>query len=160
MGDFTVPPQPGPISRHRHIAQTPPVRLSAQATSSPLVETEPRSRRYLDAMTRLDATTDITPAEIQEIVDDIRRDFTDRWAALPLGLVSRCYLGEPFEVHTLTPDGGILEHYHVGQRLPGPLEAGRAHSLSGLHLAVEVYLDRLVCIRTDGTTVTLGGEDA
>jgi hypothetical protein len=110
-------------------------------------------------MARLDATTDVTPAEIQEIIDDIRREFTDRWAALPLGLVSRCYLGEPFEVHTLLPDGGILEHYRVGQRLPGQLEAGRTHSLSGLYLAVEVYDNRLVCTRTDGTTVTLGGED-
>lgn len=155
-----MPPQLGPISRHHHTAQAPRGQLSAAGPSRLLVETAPRSRHYLDAMARLDATTDVTPAKIQEIIDDIRRDFTDRWAALPLGLVSRCYLGAPFEVHTVLPDGGILEHYHVGQRLPGQLESGRTHSLSGLYLAVEVYENRLVCIRTDGTTVTLGGEDA
>ncbi len=152
-------PQPGPISRHHTAAQAPGP-LSTTGRSRLLVNTEPRSRRYLDAIERLDASTTVTAADMERIVDEIRREFADRWAALPLGLVSRCYLGEPFEVHTLTPDGGIVEHYRAGQHLPGPLEAARAHSLSGLYLVVEVYENRLVCTRTDGTTVTLGGEDA
>lgn len=134
--------------------------MSAPGRSSLIVNTGPRSRRYLDAVGRLDASTTITAADMDEIIDEIRREFAERWAALPLGLVSRCYLGAPFEVHTLQPDGGILEHYRVGQALPGPLEAARKHSLSGLYLAVEVYSNRLVCTRTDGTTVTLGGDDA
>jgi hypothetical protein len=121
------------------------------------VDTTPRSTRYLDNLSRLDASTNITPAQLEEIVDGIRREFADRWAALPVGFVSRCFLGHPFEVHTLTPDGGILEHFRLGQSMPGPLESARTHTLTGLYLAIEVYEDRLVCVRTDGTTVTLGG---
>jgi hypothetical protein len=153
--------QPGPISRHhetRHETRHDTVGTTP-GRSRLLVNTEPRSRRYLDAIGRLDAAAGTTAAEMAEVVDQIHRDFADRWAALPLGLVSRCHLGEPFEVHTLLPDGGILDHYRRGEPLPGPLEAARAHSLSGLYLAVEVYANRLVCTRTDGTTVTLG-EDA
>jgi hypothetical protein len=146
-----VRPQLGPISRHRIAAQAAG---PSSTTGRLLVNTEPRSRRYLDTVQRLDATGTATAADLERVIDDIRREFADRWAALPLGLVSRCYLGAPFEVHTLAPDDGILEHYKIGQSLPGPLEAARKHSLSGLYLLVEVYSNRLVC------TVTLGGADA
>jgi hypothetical protein len=152
-----VRPQLGPISRHQSNAP----RLGARQTAGEvavLVDNEPRSRRYLDAVSRLDAGADLTPAQFQEIIDELHHEFTQRWASLPLGLVSRCYLGHPFEVHTLAPDGGILEHYRIGQPMPGPLEGARKHGLSDLYVAVEVYSNRLVCIRADGTTVTLGGD--
>lgn len=145
----------GPISRH------PADTTSLTPRSVPtrkriMVDTEPRSRAYLDSLARLDAGTELTPADLRQIVDGIRQEFAQRWAALPVGLVSRCYLGHPFEVHTLTPDGGFLEHYRLSQPMPGPLESARKHSLSGLYLSVEVYENRLVCVRADGTTVTLG----
>jgi hypothetical protein len=124
-----------------------------------LVDNAPRSRTYLSALTRLDAAANVTAAELQKIIDDIHREFTERWAALPLGIVSTCYLGHPFEVHTLSPDGGILEHYRIGQPLPGILERARELGRSETYLAVEVYANRMVCLRTDGSTVTLGGDD-
>ena len=152
-------PELGPISRHR--TDSPLLRQqAAPRTAAVRVDNTPRSRRYLDSFARLDAGTTLTPAELSQIVDDIRREFTERWAALPLGLVSKCYLGHPFEVHTLAPDGDILQHFRLGEQLPGPLEGARTHSLSGLYLAVEVYVNRFVCIRPDGSTVTLGGDDA
>lgn len=145
----------GPISRHpADTARLTPRSTPGQARI--LVDTAPRSQLYLDSLARLDAGTRLTPADLQEIVDGIRQEFVQRWAALPVGFVSRCYLGHPFEVHTLTPDGGILEHFRLSQPMPGPLEGARKHSLSGLYLSVEVYDNRLVCVRADGTTVTLG----
>lgn len=148
----------GPISRHP--VDTPSVApRSVSAGTRVLVDTAPRSRRYLDSLSRLDAGTELTPADLREIVDGIREEFARRWAAFPVGFVSRCYLGHPFEVHTLMPDGGILEHYRLRQPMPGALESARKHSLSGLYLSVEVYENRLVCVRTDGTTVTLGGHE-
>jgi hypothetical protein len=145
----------GPISRHpADTAGLTP--RSTPGRTRILVDTAPRSQHYLDSLARLDAGTELTPADLQEIVDGIRREFTQRWAALPVGFVSRCYLGHPFEVHTLTPDGGILEHFRLSQPMPGRLESARKHSLSGRYLSVEVYENRLVCVRADGTTVTLG----
>lgn len=154
-----VRPRIGPISRHSASPATD-VRGPAPSQAQVLVDLRPRSRRYLDGLARLDAGTNVTAARLEEIVAEIHREFTERWAALPLGIVSRCYLGHPYEVHTLAPDGGIVEHYQVGGTLPGPLERARGASLTGLYLAVEVYADRLVCLRTDGSTVTLGGGDA
>lgn len=149
-------PHLGPITRHPQ-----PIGLGQQQASARpgrvLVDNTPRSGRYLAALAKLDASANITAAELQQIVDDIHREFAERWAALPFGIVSTCYLGHPFEVHTLAPDGGIVEHYRVGQPLPGLLERARAHARSETYLAVEVYADRLVCLRTDGSTVTVGG---
>jgi hypothetical protein len=154
-----VRPRHGPISRHPAI-----IGLDRQRTvpgpSRLLVDNAPRSKRYLSALARLDASATITAAELAQIIDDIHCEFTDRWAALPLGLVSKCYLGHPFEVHMLAPDGGIVEHYRLGQPLPGILERARELARSEPYLAVEVYADRIVCLRADGSTVTLGGEDA
>jgi hypothetical protein len=151
-----VRPRLGPISRH-HTDSAP---RSAAPAARVLVDTTPRSQRYLAALSRLDASAQLTPAQLREIIDDFHREFAERWAPVPVGFVSKCFLGHPFEVHTLTPDGAILEHYRIGEPMPGPLESARKHSLSGLYLAIEVYDNRLVCVRTDGTTVTLGGQDA
>jgi hypothetical protein len=151
-----VRPHLGPITRHPQ-----PTGLEReQATAGPgrvLIDNTPRSSRYLSALAKLDASANITAAELQRIVDDIHREFAERWAAQPLGIVATCYLGPPFEVHTLAPDGGIVEHYRAGQPLPGVLERARALGMSETYLAVEVYADRMVCLRTDGSTVTIGG---
>jgi hypothetical protein len=154
-----VRPRHGPISRHPAITGLDRQR-TVPGPSRLLVDNAPRSKRYLSALARLDASATITAAELAQIIDDIHLEFTDRWAALPLGLVSKCYLGHPFEVHTLALDGGIVEHYRLGQPLPGILERARELARSETYLAVEVYADRIVCLRADGSTVTLGGEDA
>lgn len=151
-------PNLGPLSRHPATSGLDR-RQAAPRSGRVLVDNEPRSRRYLSALTRLDASANVTAAELRQIIDDIHREFTERWAALPLGIVGTCYLGDPFEVHTLSPDGGILEHYRIGQPLPGALERARELGRSETYLAVEVYPNRMVCLRTDGSTVTLGGDD-
>ncbi|GAB3735065.1 hypothetical protein GCM10027598_60940 [Amycolatopsis oliviviridis] len=93
--------------------------------------------------------------EIDEFVDGIRKEFADKYCSTPLGIVGKCYLGEPFEVHTLALDGSIIEHYHHGQGLPGGLERARALAVSPAYLAVEVYPDRMVCARADGSIVIM-----
>lgn len=117
-----------------------------------------RSPRYLAAIGRLDASGRLSPVEITEIVDTVRREFEDRWSAVPLGIVSHCYLGSPFEAHTLTVDGSIIEHYRAGEALPGPLERARGLTRSTTYLAIEVYGDRLVCVHPDGSVTVLGAE--
>lgn len=121
------------------------------------VLTAPRSSRYLAAIGKLDASATLRPAELAEVIEEIHREFAEKWAAVPLGFVGHCYLGPPFEAHTLTVDGQIIEHYQRGQALPGPLEQARSLARTEHYQMIEVYQDRLVCVRADGSVVTVGG---
>jgi hypothetical protein len=136
--------QPGPRAR--------------QAAAQPgKLLTTPRSARYLAAIGKLDSSTTMTQVELQDVIDAIHREFADKWSAVPEGFVGHCYLGPPYEAHTLTIDGQIIEHYQSGQPLPGPLEEARSLARTEHYLVIEVYTDRLVCVRTDGSVVTMGG---
>jgi hypothetical protein len=136
--------------------QSGPTSAVAATTGGRLL-TSPRSARYLAAIGRLDASATLTPVELSEIIDAIHREFAETWAAVPLGFVGHCYLGPPYEAHTLTIDHQIIEHYERGQALPGPLEAARNLARTEHYLAIEVYPDKLVCVRADGSVVTVGG---
>ncbi|SFW92120.1 hypothetical protein SAMN04489730_8397 [Amycolatopsis australiensis] len=114
-----------------------------------------RSENYRKALRALDGSGSLGAVDVDEFVDAIRKEFADRYCSIPVGIVGKCYLGEPFEVHTLALDGAILEHYHRGQVLPGGLERARALAVSPAYLAVEVYPDRMVCARADGSIVIM-----
>jgi hypothetical protein len=131
---------------------------AVRATAAPggRLLTTARSSRYLAAIRRLDASATLLPVDLDEIVDDLHREFAQTWSAVPLGFVAHCYLGAPFEAHTLTVDGAIIEHYRSGQALPGPLEQARALARTEHYHVIEVYLDKLVAVRADGSVVTLG----
>lgn len=117
----------------------------------------PRSARYLTAVGRLDASTTMSAVEMAEVIDTIHREFAEKWAPVPLGFVGHCYLGPPYEAHTLTVDGQIIEHYQCGQALPAPLEQARSLARTEHYLVIEVYSNRLVCVRADGSVVPVGG---
>jgi hypothetical protein len=111
----------------------------------------------MQAMRKLDAHSTMTPADLDEIIDSIRREFDERWAATPLGLVSRCYLGHPYVDHIVNLDGRIVEHYQRGQTMPEHFERARNHAADNLYEFIEIYSDKLICVRADGTTATLEG---
>jgi hypothetical protein len=131
-------------------------RESARANTLPVL-TAARSGAYLDAFRRLDARGPVTPADFAAEADRIRREFDDKWAATPLGLVAHCYLGRPYEAHVVDVAGGIVQHYTTGQSLPLGLERARPLANTEDYLVIEVYPNQLVCIRPDGATVTLKG---
>lgn len=118
--------------------------------------TTPRSARYLAAIARLDGSATLLPVDVQEIIDELHREFDETWSAVPQGFVAHCYLGPPYEAHTLTVDGAIIEHYRAGEPLPGPLEGARALARTEHYRVIEVYPDKLVCVRADGAVVTVG----
>ena len=66
-----------------------------------------RSSAYIQAVTRLDAGGHVhSPTATQALIDAIRQELPDVSVdALPHGIVARCYLGAPFEVHTLDCSG-------------------------------------------------------
>ncbi|MFD4669978.1 hypothetical protein ACFWNN_09600 [Lentzea sp. NPDC058450] len=114
-----------------------------------------RSARYLKALRALDGSGKLATADVDELVGAVHREFAEKFCTAPLGIVSRCYLGAPYEVHTLALDGSIISHYRAGEPLPHGMDRARSLAESERYLAIEVYPDRLMCVRPDGTTVLL-----
>lgn len=100
-----------------------------------------RSKRYLDAVRKLDAGGHIHNAQlVNEIIEAIRAEFPEiEPAGILLGIVSECYLGAPYEVHTLDLVGQIVTHYKAGETMPGALEKARGLARHGGYAFVEVY---------------------
>lgn len=112
-----------------------------------------RSKRYMDVLHRLDAGGHVhNQNKVNEIIDAIREEFPEvEISGVLLGFVSICYLGKPYEVHTLDLTGEIIEHYKGGQTLPGSLEKARSIALRGGYEFIEVYVDCCRCISANGS---------
>lgn len=112
-----------------------------------------RSKEYMDAMHRLDAGGHThNQHKVNEIIDAIRSEFPEvEISGILLGVVSICYLGKPYEVHTLDITGQIIEHYKSGQTLPGGLEKARSIAMRGGYDFIEVYVDCCRCISANGS---------
>ncbi|WP_192287098.1 hypothetical protein [Stenotrophomonas sp. STM01] len=120
---------------------------------------QPRSSTYLQAVAGLDAGVHVhdrkaldalkaaIEAELGELVDGEQL----------IGIVSRCYLGQPYEVHTLALDGLIIDHYKIGQPLPLTLERARALALHRSYACIEVYATRMVAVTGSGKTAIIEG---
>lgn len=64
---------------------------------------KPRSKGYMDALHKLDAGGHThNENKVNEIIDAIRNEFPEiEISGILIGFVSICYLGKPYEVHTL-----------------------------------------------------------
>lgn len=111
-----------------------------------------RSQAYMDALHKLDAGGHVhNQHKVNEIIDAIHNEFPELdISGVLLGFVSICYLGKPYEVHTLDMTGEIIEHYKAGQILPGGLEKARSIALHGGYDFIEVYVDCCRAISTNG----------
>jgi hypothetical protein len=128
-----------------------PTTRAAAARPTGVLHRERRSLRFVDALRRLDPGTGRT-VEVDELVETLRSEFP-LGCTVPIGYLARCYLGDPFEVHTLDLAGRIVEHARVGEPLPVLFAPARRLALHPAYLAIEVYPDRLLCIREDGAAV-------
>lgn len=150
---------PRPLINRKTTAAGLPAQVTRAARApGGRIRTDRRSDRYVKALRALDSGGHLATADVAGIVDDVHREFSEQFCSEPLGIIGKCYLGEQFEVHTLALDGSIIEHYRAGQSLPGGMERARTLAESPLYLAVEVYADRVVCIRADGSAVLLESE--
>lgn len=111
----------------------------------------------MDAVTRLDAGGHVhSPAATQALMDAIRQELPDvQVDALPHGIVARCYLGAPYEVHTLDCTGSIIEHYKTFEALPALLEKARSLALHPNYAFIEVYASRLIAVSSSGQTALI-----
>ncbi|MBT9169462.1 MAG: hypothetical protein DDT19_02822 [Syntrophomonadaceae bacterium] len=112
-----------------------------------------RSSGYIEKVKMLDAGghTD-NRHQVDAIIEAIRNELPEvPLENLPVGIVAKCYLGNPFEVHTLDLSGMIIKHYKEFEPLPALLEKARGLSLCGCYEFVEVYYDCIRAIKSNGT---------
>lgn len=112
-----------------------------------------RSKEYMDAMHKLDAGGHVhNEHKVNEIINTIRNEFPDLdISGIMLGIVAICYLGNPYEVHTLDISGQIIEHYKAGQILQGGMEKARSIAMRGGYDFVEVYVDCCRAVSSNGS---------
>ncbi len=112
-----------------------------------------RSKEYMNALHKLDAGGHVhNQAQVNDIINTIRNEFPEiEISDILLGFVSICYLGAPYEVHTLSISGEIIEHYKSGERLPGELEKARSLAIRGGYEYIEVYTDCCRAISSNGS---------
>lgn len=111
-----------------------------------------RSKAYLDALCKLDAGGHVhNSKQVEEIQKAIRSEFPEvELAGILIGYVAICYLGKPYEVHTLDFTGNIIEHYKAGQTLPDGMEKARSIALHGGYAFIEVYVDCYRAVSANG----------
>lgn len=112
-----------------------------------------RSKEYMQALHKLDAGGHAhNQYKVNEIIDTIRNEFPDlEISGIMLGIVSICYLGKPYEVHSLDITGQIIEHYKSGHVLPSGLEKARSIAMRGGYDFIEVYVDCCRAISSNGS---------
>lgn len=118
---------------------------------------EKRSAKYVEAMQRLDAGThQKNAAALQELLDAISAEFPELAIdQRPLGIVSKCFLGAPFEVHRCDLDGNIVEHFERHRSMPPLFERARGLAAHGAYKFIEIYADSLRAIAADGSVAVL-----
>ncbi|KQM41724.1 hypothetical protein [Chryseobacterium sp. Leaf201] len=115
------------------------------------------SEDYLKLIKGIDAKMMDETKGKQALMEKIQEEFgTAELASLPLGIVSKCHLGHPYEVHTLDISSGqIIRHYKNRESLPDHFEKARTLAKHNAYAFVEVYKDKLILIREDGTAAKL-----
>lgn len=118
-----------------------------------------RSEKYIKAMRELDAGGHVNNQDqVNKIIDTIKNELPEvEISDVLLGIVSICYLGKPYEVHTLDISGRIIQHYKAGQPLPGELEKARSIALHGGYEFIEVYASCCRCVSSSGAVSVVEG---
>ncbi|CAC9974562.1 hypothetical protein [Flavobacterium panici] len=116
-----------------------------------------RSKKYLDLIAGLDAKTLTETKGMDELIKAIQEEFgTAELSNLPLGILSKCFLGHPYEVHTLDLSGSqIIKHYKITETMEAEFEKARSVAKHNAYAMVEIYKDKIILIREDGTATKL-----
>lgn len=116
-----------------------------------------RSPRYLEQMKRLDAGTHHqNAAGLQELLDALTAEFPELGIdERPLGIVSKCYLGSPYEVHICDLAGGIIEHFQRSRSMPPLFERARSLAAHGAYAFIEIYVSTMRAVAANGSVSVL-----
>jgi hypothetical protein len=116
-----------------------------------------RSAKYVKLFSELDQKSLTDVQGWNELMGAIHEEFgTAELTSLPLGIVSKCFLGEPFEVHILDLSGAqIIKHFKTTEAMSADFERARSLALHDSYCFIEVYSDKLVLLREDGSATKL-----
>ncbi len=111
-----------------------------------------RSETYMKAVTALDlGDVAMNKAALDSLLEAVRQEFPEiPLDCLPVGIVAKCYLGHPYEVHTLDMTGLIIKHYKDNEPLPVLMQRARSLAMHGSYEFIEVYADSLRAVKSDG----------
>jgi hypothetical protein len=129
--------------------------LSPAQTSQRLRQT--RSRAYLAAMAGLDAGAHHADrAGRAALIEAISNEFPELGIEeRPLGIVSKCFLGPPYEVHICDLAGDIIQHFETFRPMPPLYERARALAGHDAYAFIEIYADTLRAVMQDGTVAVI-----
>jgi len=104
-------------------------------------------------LARLDAGTHHADrTALDALIEAIANEFPELGIEQhPMGIVSQCFLGAPYEVHICDLGGGIVEHFETFRSMPPLYERGRALALHQSYAFVEIYPDTLRAVSIDGS---------
>lgn len=112
-----------------------------------------RSSEYMEAIKNLDiGGCEDCKKQFDDCVEVIKNEFKD----IPnlhqlIGILAKCALGQPYDVHTVDITGNIVTHYKKYDVIPSLIETARGLALHGGYAYVEVYTDLLCAVKEDGT---------
>lgn len=131
--------------------------LKSGAVTIDRVLLQKRSKKYVECLASLDHGSLTATQGYAELVQKLKDEFGELGIVeYPLGIVSKCYLGNPYEVHVLDLSGtAIINHFKRGESLPAFLEKARNLALSNSYAMIEVYANKMILIKADGTTTKL-----
>lgn len=116
---------------------------------------KPRSQTYVQTLCGLDVGGHVQ-VQVGSILRTIREEFPDvEIQSILLGVIAVCHKGDPYEVHTLDPAVGIIEHYPRGKVLPNGMERARGLAMRGGYAFIEVYSDCCRCVSEDGSVAVV-----
>ena len=118
-----------------------------------------RSGEYVNAIKKLDAGgVTCNHASIEELKQAIQNEFPELTPyQYPIGIIAKCYLGNPYEVHTLDVKLDIVEHYKKGEVLPDSMDRGRSLAMHPSYDFIEIYNDSLRAITLSGDVSVIKG---
>jgi hypothetical protein len=113
---------------------------------------EKRSLTYVETFGRIDvAGYQSNKDALDSLLRTISNEFPELSIdQLPLGIVSKCYLGTPFEVHICDFNGEIIEHFETHRPMAAPFEPARCLALHPSYAFIEVFNDTLRAVCVDG----------
>ena len=115
-----------------------------------------RSRAYVECVSGLDGLAPTDTGAAKRMAEAIGAEFASlELPEVPLGLLAKCHLGQPHDVHMLDLTGQIVRHVKRQESLPGPYAGARTLALHPAYAFIEVYPSSLHCVRADGTVTTV-----
>jgi hypothetical protein len=112
-----------------------------------------RSKAYLESMACLDVGIHgADRSSLESLIAAISHEFPELGIEQrPIGIVSRCWLGAPYEVHICDLVGGIIEHFETFKPMPSSYERGRTLAIHPAYAFVEIYPETVRAVALDGS---------